>query len=282
MNKLKKPPQDTRKSVTVNLAPDNLNHPGELYPEAICYLIFKKHPMFIRDACAVSLNDSPTSSPVDCTADSTSPTANDVEDAALKNNITAKGYFKSHNTFHAEENERKKKKVSTDITNEHVIDLTIDNHHRAKAATKHAEAAMLQAVASFHQSQLAALQKAQELGIGTDDLRPFILKTLNDLYSCGGSVLKSLSYERNYIDAEPEVAFLETCRALERKRPVEQDHNGDVMLVCAAGDNCVEAFRKVNKNDPVCPICKNIAHAICIAADDVKEGCLMCFVDEDL
>jgi hypothetical protein len=58
---------------------------------------------------------------------------------------------------------------------------------------------------------------------------------------------------------------------------MDQDHNGNVML-CAAGDNCAEASSKVNKNDPVCPLCKKIAHAICIGVDYVKEGCLMCFI----
>ena len=277
INKLKKPAQEPRKPVTVDLAPNNLNQPGELYPEAICYLMFKEHPMFIRDASTMSLDESPTASSDD-TANSPSTATDDIEDATLRNKMTTKGYFKSRNIVRAEEKERKKKKVSNGVVNENIVDLTIDNHHRAAAATKHADAATLQAAASFHQSQLAALQKAQDLGIGNDVLRPFILKTLNDLYSSGGSVLKSLPNKTKPADDDTEIIFIETCRSVERKRPVDNNK----ALLCAAGDNCVEASNTVNKDDPVCPMCKKTAHASCIAADDVKEGCLMCFVDDEV
>jgi len=152
--------------------------------------------MFIRDASTMSLDESPTAS--DDTTNSPSTGTDDVEDATLRNKMTTKGYFKSRNVVRAEENERNKKKVRNGVVNENIVDLTMDNHHRAAAATKHTEAATtLQAVASFHQSQLAALQKAQDLGIGNDVLRPFILKTLNDLYSSGGSVLNSLQKKQN-------------------------------------------------------------------------------------
>jgi hypothetical protein len=214
LHKLKKPSQqEPRKPVTIDLAPDNLNQPGELYPEAICYLMFKEHPMFIRDVGTMSLDDSPTAS------NDTTNSADDAEDATLRNKMTAKGYFKSRTTLCAEENERKKKKVSNSVSNENIIDLTIDNHHRATAATKHAEAATLQAVAAFHQSQLAALQKAQDLGIDADDLRPFILKTLNDLYSDGGSGLNSLSNKTNPTAEDMgDVIILEACKSIGRKR----------------------------------------------------------------
>jgi hypothetical protein len=61
----------------------------------------------------------------------------------------------------------------------------------------------------------------------------------------------------------------------------KEEETGGNALLCAAGDNCVEASSKVKEDDPVCPMCKKIAHATCIAADDVKEGCLMCFVDDE-
>jgi hypothetical protein len=91
----------------------------------------KEHPMFIRDASAIShLDSSPTA-----TNDTESPsTTNNVEEVTLKNRMTTKGYdFKSQNTLHAAENDRKKKKVSVGKSDE-VIDLTIDNHHTATAA----------------------------------------------------------------------------------------------------------------------------------------------------
>jgi hypothetical protein len=54
-------------------------------------------------------------------------------------------------------------------------------------------------------------------------------------------------------------------------------------MLCAAGDICVNAPSTVLDSDLVCPMCNKITHAICIAADDEKEGCMTaCYVDEEL
>jgi hypothetical protein len=160
---------------------------------------------------------------------------------------------------------------------DNVIDLTIDTRHKAIAAKKHAEAATIQAVASLHQAQLAALQKAQDMGIGTDELRPFIMKTLNNVFSCGNSVLKSFAINTNSFGDDSDVIVLETTPLANRKRPAI----GDGRLLCAAGEVCVNIPRAVTEKDSVCPMCNKIAHAICIAAEDEKEGCMACFVDEE-
>jgi hypothetical protein len=275
-SRLHRPRSEYRAEVTVDLAPDNLNQAGELYPKAICYLIFKDHPILLRDASAGTVNDQ-TSRHFPHNENSP-PSTDDVKDSTLRNRMTAKSYFKSQNTLRASKSDRKKKKVSGGKS-DNVIDLTIDTCHEAVAAKKHAEAAMIQAVASLHQAQLAALQKAQDMGISTDELRPFIMKTLNNVYSCGRSVLKLFAIDTDSSCDDPNIIVLETPPIADRKRPAI----GSGHMLCAAGDHvCVYIPRKVTDSDPVCPMCKKIAHAICIMVDNEKEGCMACYVDEEL
>jgi hypothetical protein len=85
MARLNRPRSEYRAEVTVDLAPDNLNQAGKLYPKAICYLIFKDHPILLK-------------------------TPHHVKDSTLRNRMTAKGYFKSRNMLHASESDRKKKR----------------------------------------------------------------------------------------------------------------------------------------------------------------------------
>jgi hypothetical protein len=109
MARLHRPASEYRAEVTVDLAPDNLNQAGELYPEeAISYLIFKEHPMFIRDATPTPTNDPTNRRPPD--NDDSQPSAEDIEDTTLKNRMAAKGYFKSSNTLQAAEKDRKKRR----------------------------------------------------------------------------------------------------------------------------------------------------------------------------
>ena len=124
---------------------------------------------------------------------------------------------------------------------------------------KHAEAVTIQAVAALYQSQLVALQKAQDVGIGIKELCPFILKTLNNLYSCGINVLISFTVDSESTGEEPKVLVLETPLTVERKRPMRttMDHSDDIMF-CAAGDICVNSLSLVIDSDPVCPMCKKM------------------------
>lgn len=217
----------------------------------------------------------------------------DAEDLTFRNRMTIKGFFKSRNTLRAEELERKKKQkqVSTNKDNE-VIDLTSTTLHndtrRAEATIQHSKAVTLQAVSGIYQSQLDSLQKAKSMGVTAEELCPFILRTLANLYSSSDEALKKLGHNNTMTNTDPEVAFVEIRKMLvgtegntdcvDKKRPA----NNDGLMYCAAGECCVEIPRTVIDSGPVCPVCEKIAHAVCIAVYDDKEGCMACIVDEEL
>ena len=187
VSKQQKESKDSKKKpVTLLEAPDNLNQPAELFPEAVAYLIFKDHPMFIREA---QINNQLTStstrnseSPNDANSEFSHPASDDVEDTTLRHQMTAKGFFKSRNTLRADERERKKNKKVSNSSTADVIDLTStatrNDLRRTEAATQHAKAATLQAISGMFNTQLDALQRAQNMGVGQEDLRPFILHVI--------------------------------------------------------------------------------------------------------
>ena len=269
-------------------APENLNQPAELFPEAVSFLIFKEHPMFIREAqiniqtASASAKDTP--SPLDDN-DNSQLSPEDAEDMTFRNRMTTKGYFKSRNTLRAEELERKKKqkKVSNSTTTE-IVDLTSSTVHneirRTEAAAQHAEATTLQAITSMYKSQLDVLQRAQDMGISTADLCPFILTTLTNLYSSSGKALKKLGHSTNNCNEDPDVTFDEIWNSLGGKFSV---NHAEEEGKCAAGDFCFEEpFIAICTDDNKCDVCNRCAHSCCIARDDVRSVCLKCFGDDEV
>ena len=243
--------------------------------------------MFIRDA-QINIQTTAASS-----TDTTSPLednnnsyqcSEDAEDVTFRNRMTTKGYFKSRNTLRAEELERKKKqkKVSNSTTTE-IVDLTSSAFHndvrRTEAATQHAEAATLQAITSMYKSQLDALQRAQDMGISTADLRPFILTTLMNLYSSSGKALKKLGHGINNNDEDMDRIFDGIRSSLGGKLTV---HHAEEEGKCAAGDFCFEPFNAISADDNKCDVCNRCAHSCCIATDDVRSVCLKCFGDDNV
>jgi hypothetical protein len=109
MARLNRPQSEYRPEVTVDLALDNLNQAGELYPEAVGYLMFKDHPILLRDASAATIND-PISSRHSPDNGNSPPSTEDVEDSTLRNRMTTKGYFKRRNSLRAAEKDRKKER----------------------------------------------------------------------------------------------------------------------------------------------------------------------------
>jgi hypothetical protein len=274
-------------------APENLNQPAELFPEAVAFLFFKEHPMFIRDAqvntqATSTAGSKETPSPL-ADNDNSQLSSEDAEDTTFRNRMTTKGYFKSRNTLRAEELERKKKqkKVSNSTTTE-IVDLTSSAVHndirRTEAATQHAEAATLQAISGMYKSQLDALQRAQDMGISTDDLRPFILTTLTNLYSSSGKALKKLGHGTVNTNDDPDVTFVEIRNSLGGKLSAvdaaeeEYESYGE----CAAGDCCLEPSVEIRTDDKRCDVCNRIAHSYCIATDDVRSACLKCFGEDEV
>lgn len=111
-----------------------------------------------------------------------------------------------------------------------------------------------------------------------EELCLFILKTLNNVYSCGTSVLKSFSIDTESSGDDPNPSILETPPGAERKRPAAVNHG---VMFCVAGEICVNTPSMVSDSDPVCSMCNKISHAICIVADEEKEGNIACYVDEE-
>ena len=98
------------KPVTILEAPNNLNLPTELFPEAISYLLFKEHPIFIHDA---QINNQLASASPDSPNEDNSaisPSTDDPKGTMLCQQMTAKGFFKSCNKLWAEEKDRKRQK----------------------------------------------------------------------------------------------------------------------------------------------------------------------------
>jgi hypothetical protein len=217
----------------------------------------------------------------------------DAEDGTFRNRMTAKGFFKSRNTLRAEEQERKKKqrKVSNKQHGE-IVDLTsasVQNDTRrteaatqhAEAASKQAEAATMQAITGMYQSQLEALQKAQSMGVTAEELRPFILKTLTNLYNSSDAALKQFGHKHEMMNEDAEVAFVEVRRSMEHtsctttsKETAPTCDDG----ACAAGDLCVETCEfKVCDNDEIWGMCNRHVHSVCMVVDDTKSACLRCY-----
>jgi hypothetical protein len=90
------------------------------------------------------------------------------------------------------------------------------------------------------------------MGVSIEELRPFILKTLNNVYSCGKSVLKSFSIDTDSSRDDPHVIILETPPTAKRKRPAVDDCASS--MLCAAGELCVNIPSTVSDSDPVCPM----------------------------
>ena len=293
--------EEKRDPVTVLIAPDNLNQPSELFPEAVSFLMFREHPMFIRESyCTInrSSNTNAATPPSNDTSvangDNTSPPdTEDAEVTTLRNRMTQKGYFKSRNTLRAEEVDRKKKqKVSRSDNDERELTVVQNDCHRTAAATKHAEAATLQAVTGIFQSQLAAIQKAQDMGFSAKKLRPFMLSTLTNLYSCGGAVLKNLGHNNIDSDDDPQNTFVGIRKSLEGEMLIDdddddsddddEDDDGSAEFGCAAGDCCIESsLKEISDDDPRCQVCNRRAHSLCITVDDCKSACLKFFGDDD-
>jgi hypothetical protein len=204
-------PEERRQLAPLNAAPDNLNQPAELFPpEAISFLIFLEHPIFLQDSYSttVNTNHAPVTSPEETSSDTgtTSPVPiRDAEDGTFRNRMTAKGILKSQNTLRVEDKQERKKKQRKVNSKQHgdIIDLTSasvqNDTRRTEASTQHAEAASkqaddatMQAITGMYQSQLEALQKAQNMCVTAEELRPFILKTLTYLYNSSDATLKQL------------------------------------------------------------------------------------------
>ena len=125
---------------------------------------------------------------------------------------------------------------------------------------------------------LEALQKAQNMGVSSEELRPFILQTLTNLYSSTDAALKQLGHTGEKMK-EAEGAFGEVRRRLEMDcssggtTQSTSDGNG-----CAAGDLCLEScFVEITDDDEKCSVSNRRAHNVCIAVDDHKSACLKCF-----
>jgi len=73
--------------------------------------MFKEHPMFIRDAqINRQLESESSDSPTDKNSDRSPPSTDNPEDETLRQQMTAKGFFKSRNTLRSEEKDRKRQK----------------------------------------------------------------------------------------------------------------------------------------------------------------------------
>jgi len=244
--------------------------------------------MFIRDAQINSqLASASSKSRTDSNGDD-SPSIVAPEDATLCHQMTAKGFLKSRNTLHVEEKERKKQKKVSNNANGDVIDLTsVATHNdmkRAEAATQHAEAASLQAVSSMYHTQLDALERAKNMGIPEEDLRPFILHTLTNLYSSSDSAMKKLGHRVISREEDPEVTFVNVRKSLNMKTQsddevveVESDDSCD----CASGYMCLNKKVKIVDSDPKCDICDKHGHSLCLSTDDVRTACFKCFGEDD-
>jgi hypothetical protein len=245
--------------------------------------------MFIREAqINHQLTSATTDSPTDGTSN-VSPSNDDPEDATLRHQMTAKGFFKSRNTLRVEEKDRKRQKKVSTIDQDNIIDLTYvanqNDMKRAEAATQHAAAASLQAISGMFHTQLDALERAKKMGVNEKDLRPFILHTLSNLYTSSDTAMKKLGHHVTGREDDPEVTFLGVRKSLERKmaneRADEMESEPEDDCECAAGYMCLKKDVEIVLNDPKCDVCKRQAHNLCLATDDVRTACFKCFGEDD-
>ena len=102
-------PNEKKQYVTNEDAPDAITQSGEMYPEAIAYLLLvKDHPMFLspQRQPAVSTDSAPSMDNVSSTNDDQNGSG-DIKDATFHNCMTSEGLFKSRNKQRQEERNNK-------------------------------------------------------------------------------------------------------------------------------------------------------------------------------
>lgn len=237
--------------VTYVQAPENLSQSGELYPEAIVYLVLvKDHPMFLLSSRNVI--ESPMDN-ISTDADGKSPS--DPEDTTCSNHVMSKGLFKSRNAQRHEECRRKRKYASNEV-----IDLTKEK--QIKVAEKHAVAARTHAEGIKCQSQIAAIEQALKMGISNEVLRPFMMKTLKALFD-------NKDDEGEDSDDDVEIVKTITNPMVETVQfKAECVFKNDAICgKCCAEEECVNSEGDL-EDDMICYLCKKEAHAFCVTTID--------------
>mmetsp|Transcript_1970 Transcript_1970/g.3583 ORF Transcript_1970/g.3583 Transcript_1970/m.3583 type:complete len:167 (+) Transcript_1970:57-557(+) len=116
-------PEQQKDTVNHEDAPDNLNQSGELFPEAVVFLMFANHPIFQPDMPSSKSPSDSSSVKNTSTADNENE-SEDGEESTLRSRMTSKGLFKSRNTQRAEELKLGNKKSKSNVYSQDVIDLT--------------------------------------------------------------------------------------------------------------------------------------------------------------
>jgi len=202
--------------------------------------------------------------------------------------MTAKGFFKSRNMLRIEENDRKRQNKVRTSEQDDIIDLTyVAANQKAEAATQLAAAASLQAISGMFQTQLDALERAKKMGVNEQDLRPFMLHTLSNLYTSSDTAMKKLGHHVTCReDDKEEVTFLGVRKSLDRKMATERskedvESEPEDDCECAAGFMCLKKDVEIVFNDPQCDVCKRQAHNLCLATDDDRTACFKRFGEDD-
>jgi hypothetical protein len=269
---------DQQKAVVSDVdAPDNLNQSGELYPEAIAYLLFRNHPIFQPDLSSKTPNNSSPNN--DFTPDNDDQSV-EGEELTLRQRMTSKGFFKSRNTQRAEELNRKNKKSKCNAYSNDVIDLTKE---KTEVAREHVQAARSQVEMMKYQCKLSAINHAIKVGINVDRLRPCVETTLEDLFP--GVMKPSANRESPskmivLLDKEQDASDEEAGDGTTTRQTQPTSPAKEATVQCAAGKKCKEPNVPMTDTEFKCSVCKQMSHQHCLG-DICQVGylCLPCALE---
>lgn len=252
-------PDQQKDMVNHEDAPDNLNQAGELFPEAVVFLIFANHPIFQPDMPSSKSPSDSSSANTTSTPDNDNE-SEDGEETTLRRRMTSKGLFKSRKVQRAEEMKLGNKKSKSNDYSKDVIDLTKE---KTEVAKEHVQAAKHQVEMMKFQCKLSAIDHAMKVGIDVDRLRPCVERTLQDLFpdiivgsNSTGSTVTISDCEKNNGTASV------TSSSLNRA------------TLCCAGKHCKEPEMPLT-DDFKCFVCKGFSHTFCIG-DITEHGGYLC------
>lgn len=261
-------PEQQKDTVNHEDAPDNLNQSGELFPEAVVFLMFANHPIFQPDMPS-SKSPSDSSSAKNTSTPDNENESEDGEESTLRSRMTSKGLFKSRNTQRAEELKLGNKKSKSNVYSQDVIDLTKE---KTEVAKEHVQAAKSQVEMMKFQCKLSAIDHAIKVGINVDRLRPCVEKTLQDLFP--DIIPVGSNSTRSTIDDVIDLDATSDCEKNNGTTTVDSSSINKATS-CRAGKHCKEPEMPLT-NDFKCFVCKGYSHTFCVG--DITEHGYLCYL----